>query len=107
VLALTSGDATRARGYGEEQARFRAEQEAAIVRILAEGRAQGTFPWADPEPDARSIRAAIGQAFDDQMTGTARVTAAEAAAQVTGFALRALGAGPDTAPTDESAVSSP
>ncbi|TDD31709.1 TetR/AcrR family transcriptional regulator [Actinomadura sp. KC06] len=94
VLALTSGDATRARGYSGERGRVIAEQEAIIAEILAAGRADGSFPWAEPGPDARFVRAALGQAFEDQMAGTAEATAAEAAAQITRFALRALGARP-------------
>ncbi|MFI0408127.1 TetR/AcrR family transcriptional regulator [Actinomadura sp. 3N508] len=94
VLALTSGEATRARGYAAERGRVMAEQEAIIAEILAAGRAYGSFPWADPGPDARFVLAALGQAFEDQMAGTAEVTAAEAAAQLTRFALRALGARP-------------
>ena len=92
VLALSSGDATRARGYAEERARALADQESLIAEILKAGLADGSFPWADPEPDARSIRAALGQAFEDQMAGTARDSAATVAEQITGFALRALGA---------------
>ncbi|MWA00846.1 TetR family transcriptional regulator [Actinomadura sp. LD22] len=93
VLALSSGEATRARGYAEERARALAEQEELIVEILRAGQADGSFPWTDPEPDARSIRAVLGQAFEDQMTGAARDDAVTVAAQITGFALRALGAG--------------
>jgi AcrR family transcriptional regulator len=93
VLALSSGEATRARGYAEERARALAEQEELVVEILRAGQADGSFPWTDPEPDARSIRAVLGQAFEDQMTGAARDSAATVAAQITGFALRALGAG--------------
>ncbi|MFI0482894.1 TetR/AcrR family transcriptional regulator [Actinomadura sp. 9N215] len=94
VLALTSGEATRARGYAGERGRVMAEQEAVIAEILAAGRADGSFPLADPGQDARFVRAALGQAFEDQMAGTADATAAETAARLTGFALRALGANP-------------
>lgn len=92
VLVLASEEAQRARGHAAEQARFLAALEAAIAGILRAGLADGSFPWADPEPDARSIRAALGQAFMEQMLQTASVSPAEAAEQVTGFALRALGA---------------
>jgi AcrR family transcriptional regulator len=92
VLALSAGDATRARGYAEERARALADQETIIAEILEAGRADGSFPWADPKPDARSIRAALGQAFEDQMAGTASDSASTVAVQITGFALRALGA---------------
>jgi AcrR family transcriptional regulator len=94
VLILTSEDAQRARGYAAERARFQTAQEAALAQILLDGRADGSFPLADPWPDARSIRAAIGQAFEEQMSQESSVTAAEAADQVAGFAFRALGASP-------------
>jgi AcrR family transcriptional regulator len=92
VLVLSSEEAQRARGYTAERARFMAAQEAAIAEVLHAGLRDGSFPWADPEPDARSIQAAIGQAFQEQMLQTATVGPAEAADQVTDFALRALGA---------------
>ncbi|SEF55682.1 regulatory protein, tetR family [Thermomonospora echinospora] len=92
ILVLVSEEAQRARGYAAEHARFRAAQEATIAEILRAGLADGSFPWADPEPDARSIRAALGQAFMEQMLQTAEAGPAEAAEQVTRFAFRALGA---------------
>ncbi|MBD2899381.1 TetR/AcrR family transcriptional regulator [Spirillospora sp. NPDC000708] len=91
ALALASGEAVRARGCTEERARAVAEQEALIAEILAAGLADGSLPWADPEPDARSIRAALGRAFEHQLTGTARESASAAAAQLTAFLFRALG----------------
>jgi len=92
VLVLASEETQRARGYAAEYARFLTEQERIIVEILRDGKERGSFPWADPEPDARSIRAAINDAFAEQMSQTAKVTPFEAAEQVTNFALRALGA---------------
>lgn len=90
---IVSADAVRqARGYAAETQRFRAALEAALAEILARGQADGSFPLTDPGPDARSIRAALGQAYDDQVAGIATVRAAEAARQVTDFALRATGA---------------
>jgi AcrR family transcriptional regulator len=88
---LGSEHVQRARGSGAERRRFQAAQEAAVAEILVRGRAQGGFPWAAPESDAKQICAALRQAFDDQVTGAATVTADEAAAQVSSFALRALG----------------
>jgi AcrR family transcriptional regulator len=92
VLILTSEEAQRARGYAAERARFQAEQEASLAQILRDGRLDGSFPLTDPWPDARSIRAAVGQAFEEQMSSEPPVTADQAAAQVTDFVFRALGA---------------
>lgn len=95
VIVLSAPEITRARGYDAEQRRVDAEHRDAIARILERGLADGSFPWADPEPDARSIRAALGQAFTDQMTSNAAVSADEAARQVVDLALRAVGAPPE------------
>ncbi len=92
VMILMSEEAQRARGYGAERSRAQAARERTIIRILGQGRADGSFPWARPEADARSIRAALCQAFDEQMSQSAPVTAAEAADRIIDFALRALGA---------------
>jgi AcrR family transcriptional regulator len=101
-LRIMSAEAVRqARGYAGETQRFRAALEASLAEILARGRGDGSFPLTDPAPDARSIRAALGQAFDDQVAGIATVRAAEAARQVTDFALRATGA---TGATDRAAA---
>ena len=92
IMILISEEAQRARGYAAERARACATQERTIIRVLRQGLADGSFPWARPEADARSIRAAMNQAFDEQMSRSAPVTAAEAAGRIIDFALRALGA---------------
>jgi AcrR family transcriptional regulator len=92
VLVMSSGALMRTAGYAAERARMSAEQRATLAAILARGRADGSLPWAEPEPDARMIMAALTQAFQDLMTGTVDGTAQDAAAQLTSFAFRALGA---------------
>jgi len=92
VTVMTSEEVMKARGYPAEWLRVQREQDALIAGILRAGLADGSLPWADPESDARAIRAAMAQAFEDQMSGAAAVPADRAAAQVTSFALRALGA---------------
>ncbi|TNY37602.1 TetR/AcrR family transcriptional regulator [Thermomonospora catenispora] len=94
VLVLTSQEAQRARGYTAELARFRAIQDSVISGILRSGLADGSFPRAEPDSDARFIRAALDQAFEEQMRQTSSLGPEEAAEQVCGFALRALGARP-------------
>jgi AcrR family transcriptional regulator len=92
VLVMTSSEARRARGYAAELRRSHMAQEAIVARILERGRDDGSFPLVrDTRADARSIRAALGQAFDEQVTGTGPVTADQAAEEVTDFALRAAG----------------
>ena len=92
VLVMTSDEARRARGYWAELRRSQAAQEALIAQILARGQEDGSFPLVrDARADARSVRAALGQAFDEQVSGTAVVTAEQAAHEVADFALRAVG----------------
>ncbi|MGW0808954.1 TetR/AcrR family transcriptional regulator [Nonomuraea sp. NPDC002799] len=110
VLALTSPEVQHAGGYASELARFMAAQEAALAQILHRGLDDGSFPWAEPEADARAIRAVLGQAFDEQMRRSATRSAADAAAHVVAFAYRALGmrrqqpATPDSCQTAGSAI---
>jgi AcrR family transcriptional regulator len=92
ALVLDSDEVTRARGQRAEQARYEAAQSAAITQILHRGRADGSFPAAQPESDARYLRAAIDQAVREQLSQVSPVGADEAAQSLLDFALRALGA---------------
>jgi AcrR family transcriptional regulator len=93
AMILSSEEVTRARGYLAARQDMLLQQERAIADLLERGRRDRSFPWADPPADARSVRAAIGQAFDNQMHGVSDVSADEAAAQVTAFVFRAVGVG--------------
>jgi AcrR family transcriptional regulator len=93
AVVLSSEEVTRAKGYLAARQDMQAEQESSIAAVLARGREDGSFPWTEPASDARSVRAAIGQAFDDQMRGVAGIPADEAATQVVDFAFRAVGVG--------------
>ncbi|MCW2521674.1 MAG: regulatory protein TetR [Frankiales bacterium] len=92
AVVLGSEQAQHARGLAAAQREFRARQNAAVAAILADGRASGEFGQADPEPDARQICAAVREAFADQMSRQASISAEQAAEQIATFALRALGA---------------
>ena len=92
VLAFASEEVTRARGHAAERHRVQEAQTAALERIIAAGRADGSFPWAVLPADARLLRAALGDALDQQIRRTAPVSVAEAAADIADFTLRALGA---------------
>jgi hypothetical protein len=93
AVILSSEEVTRARGYLAARQDMLLQQERAIAGLLERGRRDGSFPWAaDPAADARSVRAAIGQAFDTQMHGLSEVAVDEAAAQVVDFTFRAVGA---------------
>jgi AcrR family transcriptional regulator len=88
---LSSDEVTRAKGYAEVRREHYRDQITALAEVLERGRRDGSFPLAHPEPDARSLSAAISQAFEDQMRGAAAVSAEEAAGQLSDFAFRALG----------------
>jgi AcrR family transcriptional regulator len=92
VLILSSEELMRANGYAAERARSMAAHQAGIAQILHRGLEDGSFPLAEPGPDARAIRAVLSEAFTELMSNSATMTAAEAADEVTGFAFRALGA---------------
>ncbi|SHN39994.1 transcriptional regulator, TetR family [Cryptosporangium aurantiacum] len=92
ILAFGSEDVTRARGLAAERRRLQETRVAALIRIIAAGQADGSFGQAVLPGDARAIQAACSQAFDDQINQVAAVPAAEAAAEIADFALRALGA---------------
>jgi len=102
VLVLSSEELLRANGYANQRALSMAAQEKAIAEILERGHDDGYFPLAKPAPDARAIRALLAEAFSELMRPGRSMTAAEAAAEVTDFAFRALGA-----PPDEPAVTGP
>jgi len=54
---------------------MRAVQEQGLAAVLARGARDGPLPWAEPAPDARSIRTALDRAFDDQIRGIATMSA--------------------------------
>lgn len=91
AVALSAEEISRARGYAAAQLDSQAAQEATLATVLARGRADGSFPWAEPGPDARWIRAAVSQAFADRLREDGSVP--EVVAQLVDFALRAVGAG--------------
>ncbi|GAB2982251.1 TetR/AcrR family transcriptional regulator [Amycolatopsis acidiphila] len=93
VLMLSSAELLGASGYAEARAQSMRQLQEHIAGILRQGQADGSFPWTDPEADARAVRAILTEAFSERMSRSARTTAADAAEQVTDFAFRALGAG--------------
>ncbi len=94
VAVFGSEDITRARGIVAERQRIQQSQIATLTRIIAAGLADGSFPMAVLPGDARAIQAACSKALDDQITQVAPLSAEQAAAEISDFALRALAAGP-------------
>jgi AcrR family transcriptional regulator len=91
LTVIDSDEVRAAKGYRETRERAHADRERSLVEILRRGRADGSFPQADPEHDAIAISAVISREMVNQMPGD------EARLQrsldwVLEFALRALGA---------------
>jgi AcrR family transcriptional regulator len=89
---LSSDGARRAVGTGEEQRLGFAALIDPLVKLLNDGRADGSFPAAEPERDARTIRAVVWEIMDWARTDTSRVTRRDAVAHALRFCLPALGA---------------
>ena len=91
LMVIDSDEVRAAKGYRETRERAHADRERSLVEILRRGRADGSFPQADPEHDAVAISAVISREMANQSPGD------EARLQrsldwVLEFALRALGA---------------
>ena len=91
LTVIDSDEVRAAKGYRETRERAHADRERSLVEILRRGRADGSFPQADPEHDAVAISAVISREMANQSPGD------EARLQrsldwVLEFALRALGA---------------
>lgn len=91
-LAVVDCDEVRsAKGYRDARERSRARRESSLSAILRAGRADGSFPLAEPEGDAIAIAALVNREltsvriYDPAQLGVAQ-------ARVEDFALRALGA---------------
>ena len=91
LTVIDSDEVRAAKGYRETRERAHADRERSLVEILRRGRADGSFPHADPEHDAIAISAVISREMVNQMPGDeARLQ--RSLGWVLEFALRALGA---------------
>jgi AcrR family transcriptional regulator len=96
VLVLSSDEVTRARGHRAEHERYRRGQDEAIAALLRRGLADGSLPRADPESDARYIRAAIQGAFDELMARPLGTDVDDVVHSLVDFVLRAVQAAPES-----------
>ncbi|MGV0717551.1 TetR/AcrR family transcriptional regulator [Mycolicibacterium sp. XJ662] len=88
---IDTDEVRAARGYRETREKAHSDRERSLVEILRRGRDDGTFPLADPEPDAVAINAVVSRVLPNQsFHDLERVNRAKD--QVLDFALRALGA---------------
>ena len=93
VVVLDSDEVRVAKGYREAAADLRAEREEILADILRRGRADGSFPLAEPDRDAAAIHAVVDRAFAAPLSGP-DPGLEQMVAYVVDFALRALGAPP-------------
>ncbi|MGU3497495.1 TetR/AcrR family transcriptional regulator [Mycobacterium sp. C31M] len=79
-----------AKGYREARELSRSRRESSLVDILVAGRADGSFPLADPESDAIAIAALVSRELTSaRIFDPAQIPVSRA--RVEGFTLRALG----------------
>ncbi|MGE2689715.1 TetR/AcrR family transcriptional regulator [Mycolicibacterium pulveris] len=89
---IDTDEVRAAKGYREAREKAHSDRERSLVKILRRGRDDGTFPLAEPEPDAVAINAIVSRVMANQsFRDLERVDRSKAC--VLDFALRALGAG--------------
>jgi AcrR family transcriptional regulator len=91
LTVIDSEEVRAAKGYRETSKRAHTDRERSLVEILRRGRADGSFPLADPEHDAIAIGAVISREMADQSPGEPQ-RLRRSPDWVLAFALRALGA---------------
>ena len=96
LTVIDSDEVRAAKGYRETRERAHADRERSLVEILRRGRADGSFPQADPEHDAVAISAVISREMVNQSPGDEK-RLQQSLDWVLEFALRALGAEGTTA----------
>ena len=91
LTVIDSDEVRAAKGYRETRERAHADRERSLVEIIRRGRADGSFPLADPEHDAVAISAVISREMVNQSPGDEK-RLQQSLDWVLEFALRALGA---------------
>ncbi len=92
AVALSSGEAAGAEGFGRAFTEGAAAQRAVLVDVLRAGRATGVFPAADPDADAHAIQAIVADHIRARLQDERAGSRAEALAHTLDFCSRALGA---------------
>ena len=94
VSVLGSPGAMKADGYDEEMRHASKLLMEPLTALLIAGRADGSFPLADPAADAPLIQSAVWAAAGLNPTRDRPATRAEASRQLRSFCERALGVEP-------------
>lgn len=92
ATVLGSAAAMRAEGVADEMTRAFHLLTVPLEQVLAAGRADGSFPHADPPADSLQVQALAWRASGLNPFAEARPATAETRAAVLSFCLRALGA---------------
>src|SRR5690606_21722017 len=95
VAVLGTPGAMRADGYAEEAAHASQLMLAPLLEVLEAGRADGSFPSADPLRDAAMIRAMVWDAAGLPLARHRAASRDEARASLMSFCRRALGSEPN------------
>jgi AcrR family transcriptional regulator len=89
---VLAAEAKRLQGeHPEAFAEIAAAQLQPLVDALTRGRADGTFPTAQPARDARTVHAVVWSLVEDELFGAGTMTRDEARADALRFCLPALG----------------
>jgi len=96
LTVIDSDEVRAAKGYRETRERAHQGRERSLVEIIRRGKADGSFPLADPEHDAVAISAVISREMANQSAGDEEGVQ-RSLVWVLEFALRALGAPRTTA----------
>ena len=91
VALMSSPGAMRAEGYGDEIRRAAALLTGPLEALLAAGKRDGTYPLADPAPDARHIRSVTWAAAGLNPLREVSGSQEQAVASVRSFCWRSLG----------------
>jgi AcrR family transcriptional regulator len=94
VALLGAPSARRADGYATEAVRSARMLSAPLLEVLEAGKADGSFPDAEPRAHAEMIRAIVFDLGGLNSSGRGPVPRATATQDVLRFCLRALGAAP-------------
>ncbi len=91
MAVIDSEEVRAAKGYREMRESSHADRERSLTEILRRGRADGSFPLADPEHDAVAISALLSRVMT-RLRPDDLEAVKQAQERLFDFALRAVGA---------------
>lgn len=91
LTVIDCDEVRAAKGYREMRERLHVDREQSLSEILRRGKADGSFPLAEPDTDAVAINAVVSRVMAHQNAEDLHAVKM-AQARVLDFALRAVGA---------------